>query len=98
MGLLALAPLAAFLIILLAPASQSRAAALVFSLVIFTGSLGLLIGAPADTNLAWIPSANIHFHLGADGLSIWLVLLSTFLTPLAVLISWNHIGQRIKAY
>jgi NADH-quinone oxidoreductase subunit M len=96
-GLLALAPLAAFLLILLMPQSQSRQAALIFSIVIFIASLGLLV-APAETNLPWIPALDIHFHLGADGLSIWLALLSTFLTPLAVLLSWKHIDHRIKAY
>src|SRR5713226_9352410 len=96
-GLLALAPLAAFLLILVMPQSQARQAALIFSIVIFIASLGLLV-APAETNLPWIPALDIHFHLGADGLSIWLALLSTFLTPLAVLISWKHIDNRIKAY
>ena len=97
-GLLTLAPLAAFLLILLLPQSQSRIAALTFSLIIFAASLGLLIGAPIDTNLDWIPSAGIRLHLGSDGLSVWLVLLSTFLTPIAVLVSWKHIDHRIKAY
>jgi len=96
-GLLALAPLAAFLLVLLMPQSQSRLAALIFSIVIFIASGGLLV-APAETDLLWIPSLDIHFHLGADGLSIWLVLLSTVLTPLAVLLSWKHIDHRIKAY
>jgi NADH-quinone oxidoreductase subunit M len=97
-GLLSLSPLVAFLLILISPASQSRLAALVLSLVIFVASLGLLVGAPVDTNLPWIPEANIHFHVGADGLSIWLVLLSTFLTPLAVIMSWKGIDKRPKAY
>jgi len=97
-GLLALAPLVAFVLILLLPDSQSRPAALLLSLVIFVASLGLLVGTPLETNLPWIPEANIHFHLAADGLSIWLVLLSTFLTPLAVLISWKSISERVKAY
>ena len=97
-GLLALAPLVAFVLILLAPESQARAAALALSLMIFAASLGLLVGTPAETNLPWVPGANIRLHLGADGLSIWLVLLSTFLTPLAVLISWRHIDTRLKAY
>lgn len=95
---LALAPLVAFLLILLLPDSVSRPAALVLSLAIFVGSLGLLAGPPAETNLPWIPEANIHLHLAADGLSLWLVLLSTFLTPLSVIISWKYIGKRIKAY
>jgi NADH-quinone oxidoreductase subunit M len=97
-GLLAFAPLVAVLLILLAPESQSRAAALVLSLVIFIASLGLLVGVPVETNLRWIPAADIHFHLAADGLSVWLVLLSTFLTPIAVLVSWKHIDRRVKAY
>ena len=97
-ALLALAPLAAFLLILLAPRSRARLAALVFSLIIFAASLGLLCGVPAETDLLWIPSADIHFHLGADGLSIWLVLLSTFLTPIAVIISWKHIDKSVKMY
>ena len=53
-GLLTLAPLAAFLIILLGQERQSRSAALLLSLVIFIASLGLLVGAPAETNLPWI--------------------------------------------
>jgi NADH-quinone oxidoreductase subunit M len=97
-GILALAPLVAFLLILLVPESQVRTAAMVLSLVIFAASLGLLAGTPAETNLPWVPEANIHYHVGADGLSIWLVLLSTFLTPLAVLLSWKYIDKRRKAY
>ena len=98
LGMLTLAPLVAFLLILALPQSQSRVAALIFSIVIFATSLGILVGSPNDTNLPWIPAADIHFHLGVDGLSIWLVLLSTFLTPIAVLISWKHIDKRVKAY
>ncbi len=96
--ILALSPLIAFLLILLAPAAQSRAAAMLLSLVIFCGSLGLLVRQPHDANRVWIQAANIHLHLGVDGLSIWLVLLSTFLTPVAVLVSWNGIAKRVKLY
>ena len=88
---------ALFLLLLLLPQSQCRQAALVLSIVIFIASLGLLI-APAKTNLLWIPSLDIHFHLASDGLSIWLVLLSTFLTPIAVLVSWKYIDHRVKFY
>src|SRR5262249_31141639 len=98
LGLLTLAPLAAFLLVLLAPASQARVAALLFSLAIFAGSLGLLVVAPVDTNLPWIAAAHIRFHLSADRLSIWLVLLSTFLTPLTVIISWKSITKSVKMY
>ena len=46
----------------------------------------------------WIPSPVIHYHLGVDGLSMWLVVLSGFLAPLGVLASWNAIGTRRKLF
>jgi NADH-quinone oxidoreductase subunit M len=51
-----------------------------------------------EINHSWIASPNIHFHLGVDGISLWLVLLTTFLTPLCVLISWNSIQERVKEF
>src|SRR5258706_1355838 len=51
-----------------------------------------------EINHSWIASPNIHFHLGVDGVSLWLVLLTTFLTPLCVLISWNSIQERVKEF
>ena len=44
------------------------------------------------------PRPNIHYHLGADGISIWLVVLTTFLVPLSVLISWTSIKERVKEF
>ncbi len=46
----------------------------------------------------WIGIANIHYHLGADGISMWLVLLTTFLVPLGVLVSWKSIHDRVKEF
>ncbi len=51
-----------------------------------------------EINSNWIARPNIHFHLGVDGISLWLVLLTTFLTPLCVLISWNSIHERVKEF
>jgi NADH-quinone oxidoreductase subunit M len=51
-----------------------------------------------EINRVWIANPNIHFHLGIDGISLWLVLLTTFLTPLCVLISWNSIHERVKEF
>jgi NADH-quinone oxidoreductase subunit M len=45
----------------------------------------------------WIGSA-IHYHIGVDGLSLFLVLLTTFLTPLAILCSWNSIHENVKGF
>jgi NADH-quinone oxidoreductase subunit M len=46
----------------------------------------------------WIPSLGISYHLGIDGISLFLVLLTTFLTPLCVLGSWKSIQERVKEY
>ncbi len=46
---------------------------------------------------AWIASPPIHYHLGVDGISLFLVLLTTFLTPLSVLASWK-IRHRVKEF
>lgn len=46
----------------------------------------------------WIPSFNVYYTLGVDGLSIWFVLLTTFLMPLCILASWKSITFRVKDY
>jgi NADH-quinone oxidoreductase subunit M len=51
-----------------------------------------------ELNQSWIRIPNIHYHMGADGISTWLVILTTFLTPLCVLISWKSIEQRTKEF
>ena len=55
-------------------------------------------GFQFDLNVPWISSPNIHYHLGVDGISMWLVLLTTFLTPLCVLISWKSVHERVKEF
>jgi len=45
----------------------------------------------------WIGSG-IHYHIGIDGISLFLVLLTTFLTPLAILCSWQSIRQNVKGF
>jgi NADH-quinone oxidoreductase subunit M len=48
-------------------------------------------------NRAWIGQA-IHYHMGIDGISLFLILLTTFLTPLAILASWKSIHDRAKGF
>ncbi|PYX79027.1 MAG: Fe-S-binding domain-containing protein [Acidobacteria bacterium] len=81
-----------------------RLFALVVSLLAFILSLHLpahLVrsqpGFQFEVNSQWITSPNIHYHMGVDGFSLWLVLLTTFLTPLCVLISWR-IHDRVKEF
>jgi NADH-quinone oxidoreductase subunit M len=101
-------PLASFLIALLLPRSSPQASrmwALVSSLATFAASVGLLAwfdrgwsGEQFMVDVPWIASPNIHFAISANGISLWLVILSTFLTPLCVLISWNSIQTRVKEF
>lgn len=51
-----------------------------------------------EQNLSWITSPAIRYHLGVDGLSMWLVVLTGFLAPLGVLASWNAIDTRRKTF
>ncbi len=102
-------PLAAFLIALAIPRSSSaqgsRMWALISSLGIFAASLGLLAWTDRLTaaeqfavDVPWIGTPNIHFAISVNGVSLWLILLSTFLTPLCVLVSWNSIQDRCKEF
>ncbi len=49
-------------------------------------------------DLAWIPTLGARYHIGVDGISLFLVLLTTFITPLALLSSWTSVEHRIKEY
>lgn len=49
-------------------------------------------------HISWIPSLNINYTLGVDGISLLLVLLTTLLMPLCVLGSWNYIQKRVKPF
>jgi len=59
-------------------------------------------GAPAGFHLQefhhWISSPHINYHLGVDGISIFLVHLITLLTPIGILASWNDIKHRVKEF
>jgi NADH-quinone oxidoreductase subunit M len=49
-------------------------------------------------HIPWMPALGVSYHLGIDGISLFLVLLTTFLTPLAVLSSWTYITDKVKEY
>jgi NADH-quinone oxidoreductase subunit M len=74
----------------------SRLIALAFSLSSLALSVGLLVSFdPTRTSLQfverqpWITALNVHYHLGLDGLSLVLVLLTSLVTPAALLASWR---------
>ena len=47
---------------------------------------------------AWLPAFGIGYHMGVDGISVLFVLLSTLLTPICILASWEAIKVRVKEY
>jgi NADH-quinone oxidoreductase subunit M len=49
-------------------------------------------------NCSWIPWLKINYSVGVDGISLLLVLLTTLITPLCVLASWNYIKKRVKEF
>ncbi len=49
-------------------------------------------------DVPWIAAPAIRYHLGVDGLGMWLVVLTGFLAPLGVLASWNAISERRKTF
>ena len=47
---------------------------------------------------AWVPQWGLHYHLGMDGISLLMVLLTVLLLPLCVLCSWTYISRRVKEF
>jgi NADH-quinone oxidoreductase subunit M len=82
-----------------------RSFALGISFIEFVLSLGLLWNGPAGASgyqreefAKWINQPPINYHLGVDGISLFLVILTTFLTPISVLASWKSIEHRVKEF
>jgi NADH-quinone oxidoreductase subunit M len=80
----------------------SLAIALAEFLLSFLPVLTLPMGGPAGYRVEefhhWIKSPEINYHLGVDGISIFLIHLITLLTPVGILASWNDIKHRIKEF
>ena len=99
-------PLVFALLVMAWPRSQSvRTLALGLSLVEFALSLNILQRFNTETSALqfvekhmWIERFGIQYFLGVDGISIWLVILTTFLTPIIILASWNSIEHRVKGF
>jgi NADH-quinone oxidoreductase subunit M len=82
-----------------------RIVALVASLVTFAVSLLLWLRfnpSSADYQFvetyAWMPMFGIQYNIGVDGISLFLIILTTFLTPLALLSSWESVHKSVKAF
>jgi len=84
---------------------NARRTALFASSFTFVMSLFLWFGFDGSTadfqfveKADWIPTYNITYHLGVDGISMLFVMLTTLLTPICILASWDSIKTRVKEY
>jgi len=101
-------PIAAALVLAFFPRSAETAMkgwGLFWSAATFVVSLGLLSGWDNSQagfqfveSMNWIPQWGITYGLGVDGITLWLVLLTTFLVPLIFLAGWNSLKKHPKEY
>ncbi|HEY8514430.1 MAG TPA: NADH-quinone oxidoreductase subunit M [Candidatus Binatia bacterium] len=108
LSLVVVTPFIASLIISALPAQPvtiPRQVAFWLSLIPFF--LSLLVLAAFDPTVGtlqltesvpWMPSLGINYSVGVDGFSLWLILLTTFLTPVVILAAWTDIQHRVKEF
>ncbi|RME30694.1 MAG: NADH-quinone oxidoreductase subunit M, partial [Candidatus Zixiibacteriota bacterium] len=101
-------PAAGALVLAFVPAREHdaiRLGSLVISFITFL--ISLLVwrlydinasGMQLGTDIPWVSSIGIHYHLGIDGISLLLIVLTTVLTVLSVLASWKAITEGVKGY
>lgn len=111
LSLTVFAPLVGALLLLALPNKNGardglvRNVALGISLVVFVLTLAVwraFDGTSADFQLVervpWIPTFGIDWHVGVDGISLWLLVLTGLLTPLALLSSWHGVERKVKEF
>ncbi len=83
----------------------TRVLALIGAMVSFLVTIPLYVGfnaATADMQFVektiWIPAFSVFYHLGVDGISLWFVLLTAFITIIVVMAGWEVITSRIAQY
>ncbi|MBA3590847.1 MAG: NADH-quinone oxidoreductase subunit M [Methylibium sp.] len=86
-------------------AGMVRWVALIGAVLGFVVTLPLVTGFDTATaamqfteNVAWIARFNVRYHLGVDGLSVWFVLLTAFITVIVVISAWEVITERVHQY
>jgi NADH-quinone oxidoreductase subunit M len=108
LSIVLLTPLAGLFVLLFIPASKKDGIRLWANAVALTGFLVSLplawrfrTGVPGfqfEEKADWIPSLGVHYHLGLDGISLLLVMLTTLMGWIAVLCSWSAVQERVKEY
>lgn len=105
--LIAFVPLAGALLVWLLPRGGRAIQAFTLLVTLVTFALSLLLPAYFNytsgafqfvLNVPWIAHPDIHYHVGIDGLSLWLVVLTAFLAPIGVLVSWRAVEHRTKEF
>ncbi|MDR2880349.1 MAG: NADH-quinone oxidoreductase subunit M [Azoarcus sp.] len=86
-------------------ARMARMAALLTAILGFAVTIPLYVGFDAGTAAmqfsemhSWIKHFNINYHLGIDGISLWFVLLNSFMTVIVVVAGWDSIRSRVAQY
>ena len=101
-------PLAGMLILVLLPAHRKNLIRIWANIAGFLGFLVSLLlvfrfdksadGFQMAEKANWIPTLGVHYHLGIDGISLLLIMLTTVTGFLAILSSWNAIDKHVKSY
>lgn len=108
LSLLLLLPLMGALVILCVPQWMERTIkTLALSVSLLTFVLSLQVWLTFDnasakfqyvSTLPWLPFWNMHAYMGVDGISLFFIVLTTFLVPMCLLVGWVNITHHVKAY
>ena len=108
LSLMIFIPLLGMIAVLLLPRESEelvKRVALLFTLIPLALAVALFVsydrsiaGTQYVVNVPWIEAFNIQYHIGIDGLSVTLLLLTALLGPICVIASWRNIEKGIKAY
>jgi NADH-quinone oxidoreductase subunit M len=101
-------PLFGALVVMLLPRDEEglcRQTGLVVAIITFLVSVGIPVafdpgvaGFQLETNWTWIASLGVQYHVGVDGISLWLVMLTTFLVPIVLLSAQKAITKKVKEF
>lgn len=71
---------------------------LVSLVLIFDKGAASASGFFFEKNVPWIRAINTNYHVGVDGLSLWLIILTTFIMPIAVISTWHAVEKKVTAF
>jgi NADH-quinone oxidoreductase subunit M len=108
LSLILWSPLLGALLLALLPSRSDKAirwtalglslAHLLFVAVVLSGFQPQLPGYQFEESRAWLPALGASYHLGIDGLSVWLLALNAFLLPVAILASWKAVSDKLRPF